>query len=106
MRRQHSFVRHSLTGCDRNPGVILAVGLAPLQRRLPTHWLRAALFMPSIWTPELWSICQTTMMESKFVRRLGREGPSLRLPPVDGILMANTLHFIQEQQKLLRGFCL
>jgi hypothetical protein len=28
--------------------------------------------------------------------------PSLRLPPVDGILMANTLHFIQEQQKLMR----
>jgi hypothetical protein len=24
--------------------------------------------------------------------------PSRRLPPVDGILMANTLHFIQEQQ--------
>ncbi len=28
--------------------------------------------------------------------------PSLRLPPVDGILMANTLHFIREQQVLLR----
>jgi SAM-dependent methyltransferase len=28
--------------------------------------------------------------------------PSLRLPPVDGILMANTLHFIQEQQALMR----
>jgi len=28
--------------------------------------------------------------------------PSLRLPPVDGILLANTLHFIQEQQKLMR----
>ena len=27
---------------------------------------------------------------------------SLRLPPVDGILMANTLHFIQEQQLFLR----
>ena len=27
---------------------------------------------------------------------------SLRLPQVDGILMANTLHFIQEQQALLR----
>jgi ubiquinone/menaquinone biosynthesis C-methylase UbiE len=27
---------------------------------------------------------------------------SLRLPQVDGILMANTLHFIQEQQVLLR----
>lgn len=28
--------------------------------------------------------------------------PSLRLPSVDGILMANTLHFIREQQALLR----
>ena len=28
--------------------------------------------------------------------------PSLRLPPVDGILMANTLHFIQEQHALMR----
>jgi SAM-dependent methyltransferase len=28
--------------------------------------------------------------------------PSLRLPPVDGILMANTLHFIQTQQALMR----
>lgn len=28
--------------------------------------------------------------------------PSLQLPPVDGILMANSLHFIQEQQELLR----
>ena len=28
--------------------------------------------------------------------------PSLRLPVADGILMANTLHFIQEQQGLLR----
>jgi hypothetical protein len=28
--------------------------------------------------------------------------PSLRLPPLDGILMANTLHFIQEQQALMR----
>jgi trans-aconitate methyltransferase len=28
--------------------------------------------------------------------------PSLRLPPVDGILMANTLHFIKEQQALMR----
>ncbi len=27
---------------------------------------------------------------------------SLRLDPVDGILMANALHFIQDQQKLLR----
>ena len=27
---------------------------------------------------------------------------SLRLPSVDGILMANTLHFIQKQQELLR----
>ena len=26
------------------------------------------------------------------------QSSSLRLPPVDGILMANTLHFIQEQQ--------
>jgi hypothetical protein len=30
------------------------------------------------------------------------ESPSLRLPSVDGILMANTLHFIREQQALLR----
>jgi hypothetical protein len=30
------------------------------------------------------------------------QSSSLRLPPVDGILMANTLHFIQEQQALLR----
>src|SRR6201987_2592871 len=30
------------------------------------------------------------------------QSSSLRLPPVDGILMANTLHFIQEQQPLLR----
>ncbi len=29
--------------------------------------------------------------------------PSLRLPAVDGILMANTLHFIQEQQIFLRS---
>ncbi len=28
--------------------------------------------------------------------------PSLRLPVVDGVLMANTLHFIQHQQMLLR----
>jgi SAM-dependent methyltransferase len=28
--------------------------------------------------------------------------PSLRLPRVDGILMANSLHFIQEQQALIR----
>ena len=28
--------------------------------------------------------------------------PSLRLPAVDGILTANTLHFIQEQQVFLR----
>jgi ubiquinone/menaquinone biosynthesis C-methylase UbiE len=28
--------------------------------------------------------------------------PSLRLPSVDGILMANTLHFIQDQQALMR----
>jgi len=28
--------------------------------------------------------------------------PSLRLPTVDGILMANTLHFIEEQQAFLR----
>jgi hypothetical protein len=28
--------------------------------------------------------------------------PSLRLPPVEGILMANSLHFIQEQQELIR----
>ena len=28
--------------------------------------------------------------------------PSLRLPAVDGILMANTLHFIQQQQIFLR----
>jgi ubiquinone/menaquinone biosynthesis C-methylase UbiE len=28
--------------------------------------------------------------------------PSLRLPSVDGILIANTLHFIQEQQALMR----
>jgi hypothetical protein len=27
---------------------------------------------------------------------------SLRLPPADGILMANTLHFIREQQAFLR----
>ena len=30
------------------------------------------------------------------------QSSSLRLPPVDGILMANTLHFIQEQQAFLR----
>jgi ubiquinone/menaquinone biosynthesis C-methylase UbiE len=30
------------------------------------------------------------------------ESPSLRLPTVDGVLMANTLHFIREQQLLLR----
>jgi hypothetical protein len=30
------------------------------------------------------------------------QSSSLRLPSVDGILMANTLHFIQEQQALLR----
>ncbi len=30
------------------------------------------------------------------------QSSSLRLPPVDGILMANTLHFIREQQALLR----
>lgn len=28
--------------------------------------------------------------------------PSLRLPMLDGVLMANTLHFIQEQRPLLR----
>jgi hypothetical protein len=28
--------------------------------------------------------------------------PSLRLPSVDGILLANSLHFIQDQQMLLR----
>jgi ubiquinone/menaquinone biosynthesis C-methylase UbiE len=28
--------------------------------------------------------------------------PNFRLPPVDGILMANTLHFIQEQRVFLR----
>ncbi len=30
------------------------------------------------------------------------ESPTLRLPTVDGILMANTLHFIREQSLLLR----
>jgi hypothetical protein len=30
------------------------------------------------------------------------ESPNLRLPSVDGILMASTLHFIREQQALLR----
>jgi ubiquinone/menaquinone biosynthesis C-methylase UbiE len=30
------------------------------------------------------------------------QSPSLRLPTVDGILMTNTLHFIHEQQLLLR----
>ena len=30
------------------------------------------------------------------------QNSSLRLPSVDGILMANTLHFIQEQQLFLR----
>lgn len=30
------------------------------------------------------------------------QSSTLRLPPADGILMANTLHFIQEQQALLR----
>jgi hypothetical protein len=30
------------------------------------------------------------------------QSSSLRLPPVDGILMANTLHFIREQQALMR----
>jgi SAM-dependent methyltransferase len=30
------------------------------------------------------------------------QSSSLRLPPVDGVLMANTLHFIQEQQVFLR----
>jgi SAM-dependent methyltransferase len=30
------------------------------------------------------------------------QNASLRLPSVDGVLMANTLHFIQEQQVLLR----
>lgn len=30
------------------------------------------------------------------------QSSSLRLPSVDGILMANTLHFIQEQQVFLR----
>jgi hypothetical protein len=30
------------------------------------------------------------------------QSSSLRLPPVDGALMANTLHFVQEQQAFLR----
>jgi ubiquinone/menaquinone biosynthesis C-methylase UbiE len=30
------------------------------------------------------------------------QSPGLRLPSVDGILMANSLHFIREQQQLLR----
>jgi SAM-dependent methyltransferase len=30
------------------------------------------------------------------------ESPTLRLPMVDGILMANTLHFVREQSALLR----
>ncbi len=30
------------------------------------------------------------------------QSPSLRLPTVDGFLMANSLHFIQDQQLLLR----
>jgi SAM-dependent methyltransferase len=30
------------------------------------------------------------------------QSPGLRLPPVDGILMANSLHFIAEQQPFLR----
>ena len=30
------------------------------------------------------------------------ESSTLRLPAVDGVLMANTLHFIREQQRLLR----
>jgi SAM-dependent methyltransferase len=30
------------------------------------------------------------------------QSSSLRLPPVDGVLMANTLHFIQEQQVFLK----
>ena len=30
------------------------------------------------------------------------QSSSLRLPPVDGILMANTLHFIKEQQAFLK----
>ena len=32
------------------------------------------------------------------------QSPGLRLPSVDGILMANSLHFIWEQRLFLRGF--
>jgi hypothetical protein len=41
----------------------------------------------------------------EILKTLGDIGsPSLRLPAVDGILTANTLHFIKEQQVFLRRF--
>jgi hypothetical protein len=63
----------------------------------------AAQFMPSILTAERWEVFQTSITESQFERSLGDlRSSELRLPSVNGILMANSLHFIQDQQLLLR----
>ena len=82
--------------------MILVLEAEPSRWLWLTYWLPAARFMPSIWTENSGRIPdQHDGVEiRKIVGDLQRS--SFRLPPVDGILMANTLHFIQEQQALLR----
>ena len=57
--------------------------------------------MRSIWTGELEAI--PDQHDGVVIRKIDGDLQSsgLRLAPVDGILMANALHFIQEQRALL-----
>jgi hypothetical protein len=54
--------------------------------------------MRSIWTGELEAI--PDQHDGVVIRKIDGDS-GLRLAPVDGILMANALHFIQEQRALL-----
>ena len=103
MRPRLSFGHRSLSGHDHSPGVILVAAGARSPRRSPIRSLLAASSTPSISTKEHSQRFQSTAMGWRFVRSSGIcEVPLFRLPAVDGILMANALHFIQEQQLLLR----
>jgi hypothetical protein len=92
-----------LNGPDGNPGVILVAAAALSQWRLRTCWLRAAQFMP-------FDLDQRTLAgvpdqyNGVEIRKTVADitSPHLLLPSVDGILMANTLHFIREQQAFLK----
>jgi hypothetical protein len=57
--------------------------------------------MRSIWTGELEAI--PDQHDGVVIRKIDGDLQSsgLRLAPVDGILMANALHYIQEQRALL-----